>query len=129
MSANVSKIGSRFSGFGQGTWFTILGLALVVFLANFAYDSHLQGQETSARALTADLQVLSQQLAKYAQEAVSGNQESFDEFKATKSDIDARVKALRVGGTVGKQTVPGYESGTVALLRPGVTGALKKVTT
>ena len=62
----------------------VLGIAAAIFVANFLYASYLANQENEARALTAELQVLSQQLAKYAREAVEGgNAESFDEFKAT----------------------------------------------
>src|SRR3982751_5565591 len=110
MSDNVStSIRGRVSGFGVRPWLIILVLAVGLFLANFLAANYYQSQETSARTMTADLQVLSQQLAKYAQEAVSGNADSFAEFKDTKAQIDARVKALRTGGTVAKNTVPGYE--------------------
>src|SRR6478735_1991405 len=127
MSANEgTSIRGRVGQFGVRAWLIVLGLGVAVFLANFLYANHLQGQENSARALTAELQVLSQQLAKYAQEAVGGNADAFAEFKDTKAQIDARVKALRTGGTVGDQSVPGYEGNKNEL---GVSSALGKVTT
>ncbi|MEO8161912.1 MAG: type IV pili methyl-accepting chemotaxis transducer N-terminal domain-containing protein, partial [Arenimonas sp.] len=123
MSANVSAISSRLSGFGLKFWISVLIVAALIFAANFGYASYLQGQENNARSLTAQLQVLSQQLAKYAREAVEGgNAESFDEFKATKTDIDGIVKALRTGG----KGVPGYENDNIQL---GVKKSLAKVTT
>ena len=121
--ANISSIRGRLSAFGLRFWIAVLVVAALIFAANFGYASYLQGQENKARALTAELQVLSQQLAKYAREAVeSGNAESFDEFKATKSRIDTIVKALRTGG----EGVPGYEGD---INQKGVDLALKKVTT
>ncbi|MEO7252387.1 MAG: methyl-accepting chemotaxis protein [Arenimonas sp.] len=127
MSTNANSFTGRVSSFGLKAWVVILALAALVFAVNFGYAAHLAGQENSARALTAKLQVLSQQLAKYSREAVEGgNAESFEEFKATKGSVDAIVSALRKGGTVGKDTVPGYEG---SLREPGVSSALKKVTT
>ena len=127
MSTNANSFTGRVSSFGLKAWVIILALAALVFVVNFGYATHLAGQENSARALTAQLQVLSQQLAKYSREAVEGgNAESFEEFKATKGSVDAIVSALRKGGTVGKNTVPGYEG---SIREPGVSSALKKVTT
>src|SRR4249920_964198 len=125
MSATeVSSIRGRVSGFGVRAWLIILALAAAVFAVNFIYANYLSGQENKARALTAELQVLSQQLAKYAREAVEGgNAESFEEFKATKTRIDGIVKSLRSGG----EGVPGYE-GAAGALKPGVQASLKKVT-
>ena len=123
MSTNVSAITNRFSNFGIQLWATILLVAALVFIANFGYASHLANQETSARGLSAQAQVLSQQLAKYGKEAVEGNADSFGEFAATKTQLDAIVKALRVGGTVGDFSVPGYEG---SKLQPGVSSALRK---
>jgi twitching motility protein PilJ len=123
MSANVSQPRQPLSAFGLRFWVAVLVVAALIFGANFGYASYLQGQENRARALTAELQVLSQQLAKYAREAVEGgNAESFEEFKATKIRIDSIVKALRLGG----EGVPGYEGDIV---QKGVDNALKKVTT
>ena len=126
MSTNASSFTGRVSSFGLRAWIAILILAAIIFGANFIYANYLAGQENSARAMTAQLQVLSQQLAKYSQEAVEGgNADSFEEFKATKKEIDSLVLALRKGGTVGDYTVPGYEG---SVREPGVSGALKKVT-
>ena len=122
MSANeATSLRGRVTSFGVRAWLILLALAAAVFAANFLYANHLQGQENSARQLTAELQVLSQQLAKYAREAVEGgNAESFEEFKATKQRIDTIVKALNTGG----EGVPGYRT---SALQPGVSAALRKV--
>jgi twitching motility protein PilJ len=121
MSTNVSAVTSRFSKFGIQAWLLIFAIAAIVFGANFAYSTYLTSQENNARRITAELQVLSQQLAKYATEAVQGNADSFGEFAATKTRIDTIVKALRTGG----EGVPGYENNKNQL---GVSNALKKTT-
>ena len=123
MGANSSSLTEKVSNFGIKVWLFILAISVLVFLANFVYASILSGQENKARSLTAELQVLSQQLAKYSKEAVEGNADSFGEFTATKTRIDAIVKALRNGSLA--EGVPGYESNP---REPGVSGALKKVT-
>ena len=123
MSVNASSLQGRLSNFGFKFWGAVLALALVVLGANTFYAAYLGNQENKARALTAELQVLSQQLAKYSREAVEGgNSESFDEFKATKDRSAAIVTALRKGG----EGVPGYEG---SVNQKGVDVALRKVTT
>jgi len=123
MSTNASSISGRVSNLGMRAWIFLLIISVAVFLANFLYASFLAGQENNARSLTAELQVLSQQLAKYSKEAVEGNPDSFDEFTATKLRIDSIVKALRLGSAT--ENVPGYEG---SKLQPGVSLSLKKVT-
>ncbi|HEY9143857.1 MAG TPA: type IV pili methyl-accepting chemotaxis transducer N-terminal domain-containing protein, partial [Arenimonas sp.] len=123
MSTNSRSITDKFTNFGIRFWTIILIISLGVFGANFIYSSYLNDQENSARGLTADLQVLSQQLAKYAQEAVDGNADAFAEFKATKARVDEIVAALRTGSAT--EGVPGYEGDPNAR---GVASALEKVT-
>ena len=127
MSTTSSGITGKVSQFGIRAWTLILILSALVFAANFGYATYLSTQENNARGLAAEMQVLSQQLAKYAKEAVEGNADSFGEFTATKTRIDAIVNALRRGSVT--EGVPGYESGTQAVMQPGVKTALGKVTT
>jgi twitching motility protein PilJ len=122
MSTNARSFTDKLSNFGIGVWAAILIISLLVFGANFMYAAYLSGQENNARALTAELQVLSQQLAKYTQEAVDGNADAFTEFKATKSRIDTIVAALRTGSS--EEGVVGYEGSVNAM---GVSNALEKV--
>src|SRR4249919_2251543 len=123
MSANTSSITGKVSNFGTRAWLIILVLSLILFLANFFVANLYARQENNARSLTAELQVLSQQLAKYSKEAVEGNADSFQEFNDTKKRIDEIVNALNKGSA--KENVPAYSSGINSL---GVSGALKKVT-
>ncbi len=123
MSTNSRSFTGKLTNFGLGFWAFVLILSLLVFGANFLYAAYLNDKENNARALTADLQVLSQQLAKYTQEAVDGNADAFTEFKATKTRIDSIVNALRSGSAT--EGVDGYEGNNNAL---GVSSALAKVT-
>jgi twitching motility protein PilJ len=122
MSTNPRSFTEKLSNFGLGFWSLILIVSLLVFGANLFYANYLNDQENNARRLTADLQVLSQELAKYTQEAVDGNADAFAEFTATKTRIDSIVNALRVGSAA--EGVPGFEGDANAL---GVSSALAKV--
>lgn len=123
MRMNSSSLSEKVNNFGTKAWVIILFVSVLIFFANFLYASFLSKQENNARSLTAELQVLSQQLAKYSKEAVEGNAESFEEFTATKTRLDAIVTALRRGSIT--EGVPSYEGN---LREPGVSSALKKVT-
>ncbi|HLT03500.1 MAG TPA: type IV pili methyl-accepting chemotaxis transducer N-terminal domain-containing protein, partial [Pseudomonas sp.] len=124
MSTNSRSVTDKLTNFGLRFWAFVLIVSLVLFGANFIYAAYLNAQENNARGMVADLQVLSQQLAKYTQEAVDGNADAFAEFKATKARIDAIVNGLRSGSET--EGVVGYEGDPNA---PGVASALDKVTT
>ncbi|MBW8368436.1 MAG: methyl-accepting chemotaxis protein [Arenimonas sp.] len=123
MSTNPRSFTDTLTNIGLRFWAIVLIVSLAVLGANFIYAGYLAGREDKAQALTADLQVLSQQLAKYTQEAVDGNADAFTEFKATKTRIDSIVAALRTGSAA--EGVDGYEGNPNAL---GVSSALGKVT-
>ncbi len=122
MSSKFSSLSNKVSGFGTRIWAIILVVSLLVFAANFARQTQLNARENNARALSAELQVLSQKLAKYSQESVTGKPESFDSFEATKKRIEVIVKALNEGGSEG---VVGYKNDFNS---GGVRSALGKVT-
>ena len=113
----------RLAGFGVTVWAIVVIASLILLGANFVAADYYADRENNARTVTADLQVLSQQLAKYTQEAVDGNAEAFTEFKATKARIDAIVAALRTGSST--MGVDAYEGDPNAI---GVSNALEKVT-
>jgi twitching motility protein PilJ len=120
MSTNT--IGSKISNFGTRAWALLLIVSAIVFAANFGYAQYLAGQETNARALTAELQVASQQLAKFSQLAVQGSEEDFDALTTTKNRIDTIINALRKGST--SPNVRAYENNPLEL---GVSAALGQV--
>ncbi len=121
MSSKFSSVSNKVSGFGTRIWAGILVASLLLLGANVTSQTYLSGRENNARAVSAELQVLSQKLAKYSQEAVGGKAESFDAFQATKSRIDTIVKSLNDGGN----GVDAYRNNINAL---GVKSALAKVT-
>jgi twitching motility protein PilJ len=121
MSSKFSSVSNKVSGFGTRIWAGILVTSLLVLGANVALQTYLSGRENNARAVSAELQVLSQKLAKYSQEAVGGKAESFDAFQAAKTRIDTIVKSLNDGGN----GVDAYRNNFNAL---GVKSALGKVT-
>jgi len=98
MSSKFSSVSNKVSGFGTRMWAGILVTSLLVLGANVVAQSYLSGRENNARAVSAELQVLSQKLAKYSQEAVGGKAESFDAFQVAKARIDTIVKSLNDGG-------------------------------
>jgi twitching motility protein PilJ len=122
MSTNSRSFTDTLTNIGLRFWAIVLIVSLALLGANFIYAGYLAAREDKAQALTADLQVLSQQLAKYTQEAVDGNADAFTEFKATKSRIDSIVASLRTGSAA--EGVDGYEGNPNAL---GVSSALGKV--
>ncbi|HOZ03936.1 MAG TPA: methyl-accepting chemotaxis protein, partial [Arenimonas sp.] len=121
MSSKFSSVSNKVSGFGTRMWAGILVASLLVLGANVTLQTYLSGRENNARAVSAELQVLSQKLAKYSQEAVGGKAESFDAFQTTKARIDTIVKSLNDGGN----GVDAYRNNLNAL---GVKSALAKVT-
>ena len=67
MSSKFSSVSNKVSGFGTRMWAGILVASLAVLGANVAYQTYLSGRENNARAISAELQVLSQKLAIYSQ--------------------------------------------------------------
>lgn len=74
---------------------------LVVILGLVAYNFYLLNQrnqqETEYLALTTDIQVRAQQLAKAAGESAVGNFDAFDELRETRDIIDNAITTLRRG--------------------------------
>jgi len=75
-------------------WATILVLSLIVFGANTLYATTKAARVGGASTAASNLQVNSQRLAVQAQDAVSGDADSYKALKATKEQIDGDVKSL-----------------------------------
>ena len=84
MSTNLRSVTDKLGTYSQKFWLSLLIASIAVFAANYFASTYYSGQENQARALSSELQVLSQKLAKYSKESASGNAESFAEFKDTK---------------------------------------------
>ncbi len=111
MSTAAGAIGGKERTSGINLWLMVLVVALGVFGANFYFTTVYGNQESHAKNLVADIQVLSQQIAKFAAEATGGNIEAFGELEATKNRIQSHVNALRSGDaqSPGYQTTPGIQ--------------------
>ncbi len=79
----------------------LLFVLLVLLLGLVAYNFYLLNQrnqqETEYLALTTDIQVRAQQLAKAAGESAVGNFDAFDELRETRDIIDNAIGTLRRG--------------------------------
>ena len=94
---------STTGGVGKERGYTILIVLLVVSIGFAAIDFVLlnlkNGEDRQAIALTTQIQVLSQQTAKYALESSGGNADSFAELENARDAIDSAVQRLVNGDT------------------------------
>ncbi len=97
-------------------WGLMAFLSLLALLANVGWRFYKDGQERAAIGFTTDLQVLSQQISKFATEAAAGNLEAFEELKTTRSNIESRVNGLLKGDAVAG--IPGYQNDSDAVRIP-----------
>jgi twitching motility protein PilJ len=91
-------------------------LSLLLLLANVGWRFYKDAQERAAIGYTTDLQVLSQQISKFATEAAQGNLEAFEELKTTRSAIETRVNGLMKGD--GRAGIPAYSNESDAVRIP-----------
>lgn len=113
MSTTTTAGGGRESGYPVLIVFLVLAIALAA--GDFFLLNQKNGEDRQAVALTTQIQVLSQQTAKYALEAASGNIDAFRELESTRNTIDSAVKRLMNGhpGTA----LPAY-AGNTLVARP-----------
>ncbi|MEO5560409.1 MAG: methyl-accepting chemotaxis protein [Dokdonella sp.] len=103
MSTTAGAAG-RGSGRANTVLFVVLGLLFIIAIVDFVLLYLNNRDDRQAISYTTQIQVLSQQLAKYASEAVGGNELAFQELESTRSNIDTYVHALNVGD----KTMPAY---------------------
>jgi twitching motility protein PilJ len=84
----------------------LLLLAIGFAAADFFLLNQKNSEDRQAVALTTQIQVLSQQTAKYALESAGGNIESFKELESTRNTIDSAVQRLVKGDP--KTAMPPY---------------------
>src|SRR3546814_10673205 len=85
----------------------VLVAAIAVFFLNFYFGNQRNAEENKAREYIAESQVLSQQIAKFSAEAVSGGFEAFSELKSTRGRIETLVRNLLNGNP--DDNVPAYQ--------------------
>ena len=92
---------STTGGVGKERGNTVLIVLLLVAIGFAALDfwqlNVKNGEDRQAAALTTQIQVLSQQTAKFALESADGNVDSFKELESTRNAIDSAVKRLDKG--------------------------------
>ena len=95
-------------------WIFLLVIALLALIANAVLSTKYASEEGKARDLVADVRVLSQQIAKAAQDAASGGVDAFDELESTRKAVQANLDALNKGG----EGNPAYAGNKVVGLPP-----------
>jgi twitching motility protein PilJ len=92
---------STTGGIGKERGYTGLIVLLLISIGFAALDFVLlnirNAEDRQAVALTTQIQVLSQQTAKYALESAGGNVDSFQELAGTRNAIDSAVRRLTRG--------------------------------
>jgi len=92
---------STTGGVSRERGYTALIVLLLIAIGFAALDFFLlnqkNGEDRQAIALTTQIQVLSQQTAKFALESADGNTDSFKELESTRNSIDSAVQRLNKG--------------------------------
>ncbi len=91
----------RESGSGTSVLVVVLILSLFVVFANFYFTNLRNNEDRAAIAAATDIQVKSQQLAKYSAEAADGSLDAFDNLQRTWSAIGRQIGDLRNGNNAG----------------------------
>lgn len=103
MSSVMDTVAGKGRNIGVNTWLTVLGVSVLVFAANTGYATWKAARLSGASGAASDLQVLSQTLAAQGQQAVGGDAQAFERFRAAKAQIDENVRSLNdnFGSTAG----------------------------
>ena len=109
MSTTAGALGQERSGSTNTVLFVLLGLLFVFAIVDFVFLYLKNEQDRQAVGYTTRIQVLSQQLAKYASEAAGGNELAFQELESTRGNIDTYVRSLNDGD---KSGMPSYKGAT-----------------
>lgn len=109
MSTSTSAIGGKERSSQINLWILVLAFAIVAFVGNTWYAAQRNAEETAARDAAAEIQVLSQQIAKFSSEAVTGGFEAFGELRGTRDRIQTLLNALNRGDA----RIPGYQGDSI----------------
>ncbi|MFY8049663.1 MAG: methyl-accepting chemotaxis protein [Erythrobacter sp.] len=97
MSTTIGAIGGKERRGILNFWILILTVAILLLGINFYFSTRYAQQEADARDIVATIQVQSQQIAKFAQEAAAGGLESFSELEGTRTSIQTNLNRLAQG--------------------------------
>ena len=107
MSTTAGGVGRERSGSANTVLFVLLGLLFVFAIIDFVVLYYKSDQDRQAITYSTQIQVSSQQLAKFAAEAAGGNELAFQELESTRKNIDAYVHALVDGDKKGMNSFKG----------------------
>ncbi|MCG6118339.1 MAG: methyl-accepting chemotaxis protein [Aquimonas sp.] len=99
MSTSMGAVGGKERRGALNFWIGLLTVAIVLLGLNFYLSARYAQQEAEARDIVADIQVQSQRISKFAQEAAAGGLESFDQLAATRIAIQRSLERLGQGDT------------------------------
>ncbi len=98
---NTQNKNDMTKGAGRGSNHTLLYVfmvaALLFAIINEMYRDKVEGEALTRAEISGDLRVLSQQLAKNASEAVTGNEQAFDDLTKTRNQFEQKVNLLNNG--------------------------------
>ena len=104
--SSANSLQSDQSRTGFQTLIVLLIIVLVAVFGNFVWLNIKNNQDRQYVTLSSEIQVLSQQIAKFAAESSAGNQDAFGELAATRKKIETIVVSLQVGDSDGLPKSP-----------------------
>ena len=109
MSTTSGAVRGERRGGANSLLFVLLAVLFIFAIVDFVFLYLNNKNDRKATAYTTQIQVSSQQLAKFAAEAAGGNELAFQELESTRSNIDSYVRSLNAGDKTG---MPGYAKTT-----------------
>ena len=94
MSTLMDSVAGKGRNISTNFWIWLLIGSLLVFAANTLYATTKASRLGGASTAASRLQLNSQRLANQGREAVAGDSQAFDAFKATKTEVDEDIKTL-----------------------------------
>ena len=94
MSTLMDSVAGKGRNISTNFWIWLLIGSLLVFAANTLYATTKASRLGGASTAASRLQLNSQRLANQARDAVEGDAQAFDAFKATKGEVDEDIKTL-----------------------------------
>ena len=103
MSTLMDSVAGKGRNISTNFWIWLLIGSLLVFAGNTLYATTKASRLGGASTAASRLQLNSQRLANQGREAVAGDSQAFDAFKATKTEVDEDIKTLndRFGDAAG----------------------------
>ena len=94
MSSLMDSVAGKGRNISTNFWIWLLIGSLLVFAGNTLYATTKASRLGGASTAASRLQLNSQRLANQGREAIEGNAQAFDAFKATKGEVDEDIKTL-----------------------------------